>query len=49
MDEVLSQSDELLIGKISAFTVIGIVLLLLSNTNAGILRSYMIHLLEAAC
>ena len=49
MDETISQGGELLIGITSAFAVISAVMLLLGQTDAGILRSFLACVLEAAC
>ena len=48
MDEAVGQQGSLVI-SIMAMTVIGAVLLLLGQSDAGILRSYVVFLLEAAC
>lgn len=48
MEEAINQGGELLIGAAAALCVICAVVLLLSPTDAGILRAYWIQLLEAA-
>ncbi len=49
MDEAVNQGGELIIGIAVAVVVIGAVMLLLGNTDAGILRMYITCMLEAAC
>lgn len=49
MDEAVSQGGELMIGIAAAVFLVGIFVLLLGPTDAGILRMYLTHLLEAAC
>ena len=49
MDEAIGQGGELIVGITAAVFMIGIIMLLLSNTDAGVLRIYLTHLLEAAC
>ena len=49
MNEAVSQGGELLVGIFTACLVVGSVMLLLSNTDAGILRMYAAYFLEAAC
>lgn len=49
MDEAVNQGGELILGIVAAAAVIGAVALLLGKTDAGMLRSYIICLLEAAC
>ena len=49
MDEAISQAGELLIGIIAALAVIGAVMLLLGKSDAGLIRTYVAFLLEAAC
>ncbi len=48
MDETIGQGGELLIGVVSAACVICAVILLLSPTDAGILRTYWVAMLQAA-
>lgn len=49
MEEAVSQGGELIIGIAAALAVIGAVMLLLGQTDAGALRIYLTHVLEAAC
>ena len=49
MDEIVSQQGELMISIVAALAVIGAVMLLLGLSDAGILRTYLEYLLEAAC
>jgi len=49
MNEAVSQGGELLVGIFTACIVVGSIMLLLSNTDAGILRMYAAYFLEAAC
>lgn len=49
MDEAVSQGGELIISIAAAFAVIGAVALLLGQTDAGMLRICLTHMLEAAC
>lgn len=49
MDETVSQGGELVIGIVAALAVMGIVMLLLGQTDAGMLRICMTRILEAAC
>ena len=49
MDEIVSQQGELMISIVAALAVIGAVMLLLGQSDAGILRTYLEYLLEAAC
>ena len=49
MDETVSQGGELIISIAAALAVIGAVMLLLGQSDAGILRAYVECLLEAAC
>ena len=49
MEEAVSQGGGLVIGIVGALAVIGAVTLLLSQSDLGILRTYVTFLLEAAC
>ncbi len=49
MEEAVSQGGSLVISILAALAVTGAVLLLLGQSEAGILRSYVAFLLEAAC
>ena len=49
MEETVSQGGELMISIVAALAVIGAVMLLLGHTDAGVLRTYVEYLLEAAC
>ena len=49
MDEAVGQQGSLVISIMAAMAVIGAVLVLLGQSDAGILRSYVVFLLEAAC
>lgn len=49
MEEAVSQGGEFIIGIAAALAVIGAVMLLLGQTDAGMLRIYLTHVLEAAC
>ncbi len=49
MDEIVRQQGELMISIVAALAVIGAVVLLLGQSDAGILRTYLEYLLEAAC
>lgn len=49
MEEAISQGGELMTGIAAAAAVICAVMLLLGKTDAGMLREYLICMLEAAC
>lgn len=49
MDEAVNQGGELITGIAAAAAVIGAVTLLLGSTDAGMLRTYITCMLEAAC
>ncbi len=49
MEEAVNQGGELIIGIAAAAAVVGAVMLLLSKTDAGMLRMYITCMLEAAC
>lgn len=49
MDEVVNQSGELIVSIGAAIFIIGIMMLLLGGTHAGVLRVYLTYILEAAC
>lgn len=49
MDEAVSQGGGLVISIVSALAVVGVVMVLLGQSDAGIVRSYITFLLEAAC
>lgn len=49
MEETVIQGGELIIGIAAALAVMGSVMLLLGQTDAGLLRICMTRILEAAC
>ncbi len=49
MEEAVSQVGEWMIGMLAAAVAIGVMMLLLSQTEAGSLRDYIVYVLEAAC
>ena len=49
MNETISQGGELLISVLTVCLVVGAVMLLLSQTDAGVIRTYVTYFLEAAC
>lgn len=49
MEEAISQVGELFVGVLSALTVIGAVMLLLSQSDAGLLRQFLTDALTSAC
>ena len=49
MDEAVTQSGELIISIAAAIVIAATLMLLLGKTDAGILRAYLVNMLEAAC
>ena len=49
MDEAVTQSGELIISIAAAIVIAATLMLLLGKTDAGILRAYLVTMLEAAC